>query len=155
VEQLINEEEYDKAEKVADLAMEKMPVDIFGYYTLLEPYISAYYEVDKVEKGRDLFKKVSKKYQESLTYYSGLSIENQTRYLDEIVTDIERYRALVDILVIYKDGDFALEETERFNNYLKLFNHFAGDEPEDDVQPLMDDLDIISNDSVDSLFNME
>ncbi|MGG5486836.1 protein O-mannosyl-transferase family [Gaetbulibacter sp. PBL-D1] len=155
VEQLINEEEYDKAEKVADLAMEKMPVDIFGYYTLLEPYISAYYEVDKVEKGRDLFKKVSKKYQESLTYYSGLSIENQTRYLDEIVTDIERYRALVDILVIYKDGDFALEETERFNNYLKLFNHFAGDEPEDDEQPLMDDLDIISNDSVDSLFNME
>lgn len=129
IEQLINEDKLDKAEKVADLAMEKMPVDDYGYYTLLEPYISAYYEIGKNEKGRKLFKDVSKKYQENLTYYSGLSVENQTKMLDEIVTDIERYRSLVDILVEYQDDEFAKQETKNFNNYLKLFSHFMADQP--------------------------
>ena len=50
-----------------------------------------------------------KNIKKNLTYYSGLTIENQTRYLDEIVTDIERYRSLVDILVIYNDEEFAME----------------------------------------------
>ena len=129
MEQLINEDQPEKAEKIADIAMKNMPVDYFGYYTLLEPYISGYYEVGKIEKARNLYKDVTKKYQESLTYYSGLSIENQTRYLDEIVTDIERYRSLVDIVVVYNDKGFAMEETEKFNNFLQLFKHFMGDEP--------------------------
>ena len=46
--------------------MEKMPVDDFGYYTLLEPYITAYYEVEAIDKARKLYKDVSKKYQEKL-----------------------------------------------------------------------------------------
>ncbi len=58
-----------KLKNIADLAMEKMPVDKFGFYTLLEPYISAYYEIGKVEKGRKLYKDVTKKYQENLVYY--------------------------------------------------------------------------------------
>ena len=41
IETLINENELEKAEEIADLAMEKMPVDIFGYYTFLEPFIGA------------------------------------------------------------------------------------------------------------------
>ena len=83
IEQLINEDKFEKAEKVADLAMEKMPVDDYGYYTLLEPYISAYYEIGALEKGRKLYKDVSKKYQENLTYFSGLTRENQEKYLDQ------------------------------------------------------------------------
>ena len=54
--------------------MKNMPVDYFGYYTLLEPYISAYYEVGNKEKAQQLFKDVATKYQENLTYYSGLTI---------------------------------------------------------------------------------
>ena len=129
IEQLLNEDKLDKAEKVADLAMEKMPVDDYGYYTLLEPYMTAYYEIGNKDKARKLYKEVSKKYQENLTYYSELSIENQTRLLDEIVTDIERYRSLVDILVAYNDSEFAMKETEKFNKYLELFSHFMGEDP--------------------------
>ena len=82
IEGLINNGEKEKAEEIADLAMEKMPVDIFGYYTLLEPYIIAYYDVEKPEKARELFKQVASKYQENLLYYSGLSIKNQEHYFD-------------------------------------------------------------------------
>jgi len=78
IETLINEEQFDKAEEIADLAMEKMPVDEFGYYTLLEPYIGAYYEVKAKGKARQLYFDVSKKYQETLTYYSALSEEKQS-----------------------------------------------------------------------------
>ncbi|MCK7589777.1 DUF2723 domain-containing protein [Subsaxibacter sp. CAU 1640] len=152
IEQLINEDKLDKAEKVADLAMEKMPVDDYGYYTLLEPYISAYYEIGNTEKGRKLYKDVTKKYQENLTYYSGLSIESQTELLDEIVTDIERYRSLVDILVVYQDKDFAMKETEKFNNYLKLFSHFMGEEPREDMQQQDRDIPL---DTIDSILRLD
>ncbi|MCB0445586.1 MAG: hypothetical protein KDC68_08055, partial [Gelidibacter sp.] len=151
VEQLINENKLDKAEKIADLAMAKMPVDDYGYYTLLEPYISAYYEIGNKEKARNLYKEVSKKYQESLTYYSNLTIENQTRYLDEIVTDIGRYRNLVDVLVTYNDKDFAMEETQKFNNYLKLFKHFMEDDPRHELQKEEPD---IAKDTIDSILKL-
>lgn len=152
IEQLINEDKNDKAEQIADLAMEKMPVDDFGYYTLLEPYISAYYEIDSKEKARNLYKDVTKKYQENLTYYSDLPIETQEKYISEIVTDIERYRSLVDILIIYNDKDFALEETERFNNYLKLFKHFGAESPEPET--LIEDKDFVK-DTIDSIIKAE
>ncbi|OUR91550.1 hypothetical protein A9Q87_09590 [Flavobacteriales bacterium 34_180_T64] len=152
IEQLINENQYEKAEEIADIAMENMPVDDFGYYTLLEPYISAYYEVESLEKARKLYIDVTRKYQEKLSYYSELSIENQTRYLDEVVTNIERYRSLVDLLVIYNDEEYALEETEKFNNYLKLFSHFSDEEPEQDT--IIEDRDIPS-DTIDSILKLE
>ncbi|MGM5468888.1 glycosyltransferase family 117 protein [Flavobacteriaceae bacterium LMO-SS05] len=153
IEQLINENQFEKAEQVADLAMEKMPIDDFGYYTLLEPFISSYYEIGALEKGRKLYKDLSKKYQENLTYYSELEEKTQERYISEIVTDIQRYRSLVDILVIYNDKDIALEETKKFNDYLKLFNHFTGNEEPEETYPL--DNNEIPNDSMDSIIRIQ
>lgn len=154
MEQLINEDQFDKAENIADLAMEKMPVDKFGYYTLLEPFIGGYYEIEKPEKARKIFQDVARKYQENLKYYSELTIENQTRYLDEIVSDIERYRGLVDLLVIYNDKDLALKETEKFNNYLRLFRHFTGDDEPTEEDQIREDFDI-PRDTVDSILKLD
>ena len=129
IEALINENKLDKAEEIADIAMEKMPVDIFGYYTLLEPYVLTYYDVGATEKARALFKDVAKKYQENLVYYSGLSIDNQERFFEEIYIDIERYRGLVDaVLVNDKEDEFIEQEMRTFNNHLKRFKHFMGDD---------------------------
>ncbi len=146
IEQLINEEQYDKAEELADIAMENMPVDYFGYYTLLEPYIGAYYEVKAKDKARQLFKDVSTKYQENLKYYSTLTIENQERHFQDIITDIERYKALVDQLINY-DRDFALEESRVFSNYIKKFKYFYGDEEEEEEQPPIKEERDINRDS--------
>jgi hypothetical protein len=130
-EQLINEDQLDKAEEIADIAMDNMPVEYFGYYTLLEPYIGLYYEVDNREKAQRLFKEVANKYQESLAYYSSLKLKNQERLFEDIYTDIQRYKGLVDIIVKY-DPEFAKSEGDIFNNYLKSFRHFyGGDEPEE------------------------
>ena len=91
-----------------------MPVDMFGFYTLLEPYIGAYYELEATKKARELFLKVSNKYQESLSYYSGLSQENQSKYIQTIYSDIERYRSLVDVTTFYESEDFIKTEMGLF-----------------------------------------
>ncbi|KJD32758.1 hypothetical protein PK35_09395 [Tamlana nanhaiensis] len=139
VEQLINNDAPKKAEEIADIAMENMPVDYFGYYTLLEPYISAYYEVGNKEKARNLYKQVALKYQENLSYYSSLKIEKQERLFEDIYTDIQRYKALLDVLVA-NDLEFAEKEGEVFNNHLRAFRYFYGDEGtrEDEAQTELD-----------------
>ncbi len=137
IEKLINEEKLDKAEEIADIAMDNMPVEYFGYYTLLEPYISAYYEVGNKEKAQRLFKDVAKKYQENLSYYSGLKMDNQERLFEEIYTDIQRYKGLVDVLVQY-DVELAEIEGEIFNNHLRAFRHFYDDQEEEVPAPKAD-----------------
>ena len=146
IEQLINEDKLDRAEEIADIAMTNMPVDFFGYYTLLEPYVSAYYEVGNKEKAQQLFKDVAKKYQENLTYYSGLTTSNQGHLFEDIYTDIQRYKGLVDVLVNY-DPEFAKSESEVFNSYLKLFSHFYEDASANEPIP---DNDIPSDTSIEA-----
>ncbi len=151
IEQLLAEDKKGKAEEIADLAMEKMPLDVFGYYTLLEPYVSTYFEVGKPEKARDLFMGIAKKYQENLLYYSEQSLVTQGNIIDEIFTDIQRYRSLVDTLVAYDDDtDFALEQTKTFNEYLGLFGPLMGeDEPIEEDEISIEDL--FNDNSTDSM----
>jgi hypothetical protein len=147
IEALINNDQLEKAEEIADLAMDKMPVDVFGYYTLLEPYISAYYEVGSKEKARNLFKDVSKKYHENLEYYSSLPVIDQQQMFEEIYTDIERYRGLVDVVIMSDDDEeFIKTEMETFNNTLRLFSQLIGDDSYE--EPERTDIDIPSDTNV-------
>ncbi len=123
-EALINEGKMDKAEKVLDLAMEKMPIDYFEYYSLLEPFVIGYYELDKPEKARKVYEDVSKKYQEHLAYYNSLKFNKQRIIAEEIISDMERYRSLVQLVVMYDDEAYGRAEAKEFNDYLKLFRHF-------------------------------
>ncbi|WP_034061136.1 glycosyltransferase family 117 protein [Lacinutrix jangbogonensis] len=151
MEKLIQENKLDKAENIADIAMENMPVDKFGYYTLLEPYVSGYYEVGSQDKARQLFQDVAVKYQENLTYYSELTLDNQLKNGQEIVTDLERYRALIIVLVEY-DEDFAEKEFLNFNNYEKLFSRLF---PEDDSPQLREERDIDRDSSIPNIEPIE
>ncbi|MDB9960972.1 DUF2723 domain-containing protein [Oceanihabitans sp.] len=149
IEQFINEDQPEKAEEIADLAMEKMPVEYYGYYTLLEPYISAYYEVGATEKARKLFKDVSIKYQENLTYYSSLDPNKQRQLGELIITDIERYKALVDVVMDY-DDELAQTETRIFTDFLQLFDHFNEgiSEEVESEKPSEEDIDINQLDTI-------
>ena len=61
------------------------------------------------------------KYQESLNYYSGITEENQGKYIQNIYFDIERYKSLVDTISLYEDETFVKTEMEKFNGFLRLF----------------------------------
>ncbi|SDS17984.1 DUF2723 domain-containing protein [Gramella sp. MAR_2010_147] len=132
-ENLLNEGDTIHAEEILDLGMKQMPVEYYEYYTLLEPFITGYYEVNKPEKAREIWEKVAKKYQENLNFYSNWEVERQYRYADEIITDMERYRGLVDMMMVYEDRETARKKAEEFNNYLRLFRHFYREDEEIDA----------------------
>ena len=121
INQLILENKKVKAEEITDIVIENMPVNIFGYYTLLESYIESYYKLENKEKARGLFSEIANKYKENLFYFSNLKDENKNRYAEEIYTDIERYRSLVGVIISYEEGKFLEKQMEDFNYYLELF----------------------------------
>ena len=119
---LIEEGQNDKAENVLDLAMEKMPVDYFEFYSLLEPFILYYYQINKVEKARAVYQSVVRHYQEHLFFYSKLSYNKQEAIGDEIFSDLGRYRGLLDVLASFDNQEYTDVEAEKFNEYLQKFN---------------------------------
>ena len=146
-ENLLNEGDTIHAEEILDLGMKHMPVEHYEYYTLLEPFITGYYEVNKPAKAREIWEEVAKKYQENLEFFSNWEVERQYRYADEIITDMERYRGLVDMMMVYEDRETAQKKAEEFNNYLRMFRHFYREEEEIDAdvkspeQEIMEALD--------------
>ena len=67
-EKLIEEDKKEKAKNILDLAMEKMPLDYFGYYSLLVPFVDTYYRLEALDLPRILPNKVAFKYSDQLDY---------------------------------------------------------------------------------------
>ncbi|WP_396145297.1 DUF2723 domain-containing protein [Flavobacterium sp.] len=109
--QLIAEGKLAKAKKIIDLAVTKTPVDYYGYYLTLEPFVSGYYEIGQKEKARSLVGKLMNKYKEELLYYSTFTFADQSFMAEDIVRAIERYRSL--LLVIKEHGDIELYNKSR------------------------------------------
>lgn len=132
-EQLLLEGEMEKAENILDLAMENMPVEFYGYYTLLEPFITGYFEVNQEQKAIDLYKKVAVTYQEKIDYFATFTYALQQRNMETILLEVERYRSLVGTLVYGNDEELLKSEAETFNSYLRKFQHFYASELEDET----------------------
>ena len=56
--------------------------------------------------------------------------------IDEISTDIARYRSLIDLLFTYEEEAFVRAEMEKYNNFIRLFTG------ETEEVPQLDDPDI-------------
>jgi hypothetical protein len=123
--QLIEEGKIDKAKKVINLAITKMPLDKFGYYSLVEPFADGYYKVGETAKAQDLLNKLVQKYKEDLNYYSTLTPSDQTDLAVDIITDIERYRSLLHVMQDNKDNAFYNKHKTTFNTYVNVFERFG------------------------------
>jgi hypothetical protein len=124
MDKLIAEGKLDKAKKVIDLSLTEMPIEKFGYYSMVEPFARGYYQVGEKEKAQQLLEKLIGKYKENLNYYGSLSAADQTDLAIDIITDIERYRSL--LTVMKESGDVQLYNKSRagFNTYIKMFDRF-------------------------------
>ncbi len=123
---LIEEGKTKEAKEIIDIVLEKMPIDKFGYYTLLEPYIGFYYEVNEPKKGKELYQKLSAVYNDYLSSYGKLDNKTQEDLYAEIVTDIERYRGILTQLKVYDPKQFSIEKN-KFNVHVKRFARFQRD----------------------------
>ncbi|CAD0000744.1 glycosyltransferase family 117 protein [Flavobacterium salmonis] len=123
--QLIAEGKIDKAKNIINLAMTKMPLDKYGYYSLVEPFAGGYYKVGEKEKAQDLLNKLVQKYKENLNYYGTLSGADQSDLAIDIITDIERYRSLLQVMKENKDNAFYNNHKTTFNTYVNVFERFG------------------------------
>jgi len=124
---LIAEGKIDKAKKVIDLAVTKMPIDYYGYYLTVEPFATGYYEVGEKQKARDLITKLMTKYKEELLYYSTFNANDQSFMGTDIVTAIERYRSLLEVMKKQGDIEFYNKSRGDFNSYNNRFQRFGRD----------------------------
>lgn len=131
-EQLVNEKQPQKAIEVLDLAMEKMPLDYFGYYSLITPIAATYYRAGSAEKGGKLATQLAEKYADKLSYYESFSAADQQLYAETILVDVERYRAVVDVAVNAKDTAAAstlikdfIENTRQFAPLYSAYEYYT------------------------------
>ena len=124
MQQLILEGKIAKAKEVIQLAIDKMPIDYYGYYTMVEPFAAGYYDVGEKEKARALLQKLMLKYQDNLNYHTGTKASEQNDRIVDIVTNIERYRSLLLVMKEKEDIDFYEKNKKTFNNYNQRFERF-------------------------------
>jgi hypothetical protein len=125
VQQLIDENKFEKAETIIKLAMDKMPMDYFGFYTMVEPFANAYYQIGKKDKAREILDNLVNKYKQSLTYYSGIHVSIQNGIATDIITDIERFRSLLYVMQDNEDLEFYNKHKSTFNSLNKRFARFG------------------------------
>jgi len=121
VEKLIQEKKFKKAENLLDLGMEKMPVNKFELYTLVEPFIDAYYKIDKPQKARKVFNDLAFMYKDHLRYYASLPLEEQALLTEDIITDLERFKSIIITAIDNKDKELIKNEVPNYLNTIKVF----------------------------------
>lgn len=127
MEQLINENKNEKAEEVIELAMAKMPIEYYGYYTLIDPFAAGYYAIGKKAKAREILDKLIVKYEENLDYFSSMDIRSQNNYSMDIMTDIERFRKMLRVMKEGNDIEYYEKYRVAFNKYNEKFKRFGRD----------------------------
>ena len=161
-EALIQENKIEKAKDIIDIAMENMPVEYFGYYAFVEPFVDGYFKVGETEKARELYHKLKTIYQEHLDYYVSLPFEDQRIFLDDIIPDLEAYSRIIDILINNKEKNMAEKETLVFNEYIAKFERFYRSDAVEDMLPEEEPgeldstaLDIIPEQELDSIIPIQ
>lgn len=123
--QLIKDGKNDKAKKIIEMSLTKMPVDYYGYYTAVDPFADGYYKVGEPAKARELLKKLMKKYQQNLMYYKQFNAADQNFMGSDIYTDIERYRNLLTIMKDNNDLSFYNQNKGTFNTFVAMYERFG------------------------------
>jgi len=126
-EKLIDEGKNKKAKEVLDLAVQKMPLDYFGYYSLVVPMIDAYYRLGAVESAQQLAVKVGEKYRDEMEYFSSLKPSEQYLLGEEIITQAERYRTLLEAVLVNEDKILLSKSLNQFIEAITPFVNLYGE----------------------------
>ena len=127
---LIDEKQFDKAEEIVDLSLEKMPVAKFGHYSMLIGYVDLYYGLNKKEKARKLTAELKTVLQENLRYYSQFDESTVEAVFNDIERSLLMYDQLIKTAIRFDDEAYANTLKEEYVGYLKLFDYLIGEEEE-------------------------
>ena len=123
---LIEEKEVEKAITVLDLAMEKMPIETFGYYSLITPIASAYYRAGATEKAQQIVHKITTGYQEYMRYYATWDNDDQLSLMEDLVGNVERYKNLLAEVLQARDYETLASLYDPFFESILPFSYIYG-----------------------------
>jgi hypothetical protein len=124
---LTKDGQFKKAEELLDIGMENMPLEFYGNYSMLEPFVSGYYELDKKEKARDILNKVILKYQDELDHYNALTLQEQELNYNRIQQALVRYNSMAEVPVYYEDQEMIDKHVDVYNEYFKPFVRYLNE----------------------------
>ena len=137
VEELIAENKIEKAKDIIELSLTQMPVKYFDFYTFAEPFLDGYYKVGEVEKARKLYEELKQIYKDRIDYYAGLPLEDQYSKAEQILSDLEAYKRITDIVSSNNDSQLSEKETEEFRSEMQRIDFLnRGDFMEELSEPL-------------------
>ena len=96
-------------------------------YSLLVPFIDNYYKISEIKSAQKLTEKVSEKYSDRLNYFSSLSADLQYGIGEEIITEIERYRTLIEAVLANEDSEILEEKLDEFISSTQAFIFLYGE----------------------------
>jgi hypothetical protein len=104
-----------------------MPLEYYGNYSMLEPFVTGYYELNKKEKARNLLDKIILKYQNELDHYNALTLQEQEINYTRIQQALVRYNSITEVPVFYKDQEMIDKHVDAYNEYFKPFVRYLND----------------------------
>ncbi|OIO09575.1 MAG: hypothetical protein AUJ53_08895 [Flavobacteriaceae bacterium CG1_02_35_72] len=117
----IDEGNFKKAEEVLDISINEMPVDKFGYYSLVLGHIEDYYKIGAKEKAQKLSAILIAKYQENLKYYAQFNSRDIQLVFDEIESNLRQYQNLIDNATQYDDEAYSGTLKKAFIDHIDLY----------------------------------
>jgi len=127
-----NENNFEKAEEILDLSLDKMPIEDFDHYSIALGYSEIYYQIGKQDKARATAETLIKILQQKLQWYSTF----EPQYRNIILKKIQDLMLMYDsgILNTIKANDNDKEYIKKlqsdFVNSFQLFNHFVSEKEE-------------------------
>ena len=123
---LIEDKQVEKAISVLDLAMDKMPIETFGYYSLVTPIASAYYRAGATEKAQQIVQKLAAGYHEYMRYYAQWDNDDQLALMEDLVGNVERYKSLLTEVVQARDYETLTAIYNPFYESILPFSYIYG-----------------------------
>ena len=124
-EAFIKEKQFDKAEEVLDLSLEKLPIKDYDHYGMVLGYIDNYYQINKNEKARNVANTLIEIFEQRVEFYAGLDNYAFSQYQDDIEATLLMYNNVVATADEF-DKDFANQLKPKFVTALKMLK--VGDE---------------------------
>ncbi len=128
-EQLIIEEQFDKAEVILDLAVNKFPIKYYKPYSelqyeLVEPFADLYYAINKKDKAVAVAVELFTKSEEKLLFYKGMKPAEQNQYGYEIIETFNTAYRIIDNCEMHKDAKTVAALKKRILPYEKYFKRY-------------------------------
>ena len=91
------EGDFEKAEEILDLSIEKMPIKRYGHYSMVLGYVENYYLINKKEKARNVANTLVEIFRDRIDYYSTLDNKGIALNYNDMETTLLMYNNIVAV----------------------------------------------------------